>query len=101
MRLLPVFLLVLFSVVLTSCSTLPRSFTAENIMNVHQGMSSEKILSLFGKPKSIRSAICGRVPNQWKCTTWEYGKFPYDRAEFTFSGDHGSLKLNNYSIDRD
>ncbi len=91
---------------LTSCealpvSALPSSFTTENIMKVHQGMSSDEVLRLFGKPKSIRSAVCGMPPDQWQCTTWEYGEFPYDRASFTFSGEHGSYILNNFDVDRD
>ncbi|MBU1215044.1 MAG: hypothetical protein KKF58_01350 [Gammaproteobacteria bacterium] len=98
----------LMSLVLASCETipvstsaLPSSFTTENIMKVHQGMSSGEILQLFGEPKSINSAVCGRAPNQWICTTWKYGEFPYDRASFTFSGEHGSYILNNFDVDRD
>ena len=84
-----------------STSALPSSFTTANIMKVHQGMSSDEILRLFGEPKSISSAVCGSAPNQWTCTTWEYGEFPYDRASFTFSGEHGSYILNNFDVDRD
>lgn len=69
-------------------------------MKVHQGMSSNEILKLFGEPKSVSSSVCGRPPNQWTCTTWEYGEFPYDRASFTFSGERQRLKLNNFDIDR-
>jgi len=87
---------------LSSCSTLflPSTFTTENIMKVHQGMSSEEILTLFGKPKDFSVRICGQPPNQWTCTTWEYGEFPYDRASFSFSGNHGSLRLNDFTVDR-
>jgi hypothetical protein len=98
----------LMSLLLTSCETisvstsaLPSSFTTENIMKVHQGMSSGEILQLFGEPKSISSAVCGSAPNQWRCTTWKYGEFPYDRASFTFNGEHGSYILNNFDVDRD
>ena len=70
-------------------------------MKVHQGMTSDDILVLFGEPKNIRSAVCGQVPNQWNCTTWEYGEFPYDRATFTFSGDYELYILNNFDVDRD
>ena len=70
-------------------------------MKVHQGMSSNEILKMFGEPKSVDVAVCGMPPNQWTCTTWEYGEFPYDRASFTFSGKHNSLQLNNFSVDRD
>ena len=93
--------LLLVSCEAISTSTLPSSFTTENIMKVHQGMSSDEILTLFGEPKNIGSAVCGRPPDQWTCTTWEYGEFPYSRASFTFSGEHNSLKLNDFKIDRD
>ncbi len=100
------FLFIVVTLSLTSCATyptsaLPSSFTTKNILKVHQGMSSDEILALFGEPKSIRSAICGRAPNQWRCTTWGYGDSPYDNASFTFSGEHGSYKLNDFDVDRD
>ena len=82
-------------------SALPETFSTENIMKVHQGMSSSEILTLFGKPKNFSASVCGRPPNQWTCTTWKYGDFPYDSASFTFSGKHDSLKLNNFKVDRD
>jgi hypothetical protein len=69
-------------------------------MKVRQGISSDEVLTLFGEPKSIRSGICGRAPNQWACTTWKYGDSPYDNASFTFSGQHGSYRLNNFNVDR-
>jgi hypothetical protein len=85
---------------LPSNSALPSKFSTENIMKVHQGMSSNEILALFGEPEKIRAAVCGRPPDQWTCTTWEYGEFPKKRASFTFSGEHDSLKLNNFEVDR-
>lgn len=96
-------LLSLMSLLFASCaSTLPSAFSTENIMKLHQGMSSDEILALFGGPKSIRSAVCGRPPDQWRCTTWEYeyGEFPYDRARFTFSDEFNSLVLNNFDVGR-
>lgn len=112
MRLLTtIFLVCLVSLSLSSCvtlpnsttgsSTLPASFTTKNIMKVHQGMSSKEILKLFGEPKNIRASICGMSPNKWRCTTWEYGKFPYGHAKFTFSGKHNALILNDFKVDRD
>ena len=91
----------LISLSLASCSALPSTFSTENIMTIHQGMSSDEILTLFGEPKSIRVSVCGGLLNRWNCTTWEYGEFPYDHASFTFSGEHDSLILNNFDIDRD
>ena len=65
-------------------------------------MSSDEILKLFGKPKSVNSSICGGLRGKsWQCTTWKYGKFPNDNASFTFSGTHGSYKLNDFDINRD
>lgn len=102
-----IFITLFISMFLISCtelgikSALPDSFTTENIMKVHQGMSSTEILKLFGKPKNFDVSVCGKSPNTWTCTTWEYGKFPYDRASFTFSGNHDDLKLNNFKVDRD
>jgi hypothetical protein len=86
---------------LPATSAFPATFTTEKIMKVHQGMGSKQILALFGEPKNISAAICGMPPQQWTCTTWEYGEFPYGHASFTFSGNAGALKLNNFNIDRD
>lgn len=87
---------------LLSCSALPLSFSTKNIMKIHSGMSSDEILILFGKPKSISLAVCGsKSDNLWNCTTWKYGDFPYDHAKFTFSGEHGSYILNHFKVDRD
>lgn len=96
----------LMSLLLSSCADLPSSsalpskFSTENIMKLHQGMSSDEILTLFGEPKKVRVAVCGRPPDQWTCTTWEYGNPPYDSASFTFNGEHDSLKLNNFNVDK-
>ena len=85
-----------------SNSALPASFTTENVMKVHQGMSSQEILELFGKPKNISQTVCGGDTGRtWTCTTWEYGKFPYGTATFTFSGNNDSLVLNNFKVDRE
>lgn len=78
-------------------------FNSENMMKIHAGMSSNQILQMFGTPKSVSQSVCGAATGRpWQCTTWEYGKFPYDRATFTFSGDKpGSLILNSFEINRD
>lgn len=91
----------LIPLLFASCSTLPSGFTTENIMKVYQGMSSDEILVMFGEPKNIRVGVCGREPNQWNCTTWEYGDSLYDHASFTFSGAHDSLILNNFDVERE
>lgn len=78
---------------LTACADL--TFTKENVMKVHQGMSSNEVLKLFGQPDSIDAAVCGKPPNQWNCTTWKY---VFGDASFTFSGERNHLKLNNFNV---
>ena len=93
--------LVIIGLILTGCATLPRSFTSENVMSVHQGMGSDEILRMFGTPKNVKQAVCGASTGRaWTCTTWEYGEFPYDRASFTFDSEIGSLVLNNFEVRR-
>lgn len=76
-------------------------FTTEKIMKVHQGISSEKILEMFGAPKNISQGVCGAsVGKPWTCTTWEYGEIPYEWATFTFFGNNSSLQLNNFDVHR-
>lgn len=96
MRFLFVFLFVGF---LTACTTFP----IEKVMKVHQGMSSQEILDLFGKPKDVSQSVCGaNTGHPWTCTTWKYGDYGYgDRASFTFSGEPGAFILNNFEFDRD
>ena len=77
-------------------------FTTENIMKVHQGMGSKKILEMFGAPKNVSQSVCGAsVGKPWTCTTWEYGDVPYNGASFTCSGDGGSLILNSFDVHRE
>lgn len=85
---------------LSACGTWPTIITSEDLMEVHEGMRSEEILSRFGEPKAVNNSTCGMPPNQWSCTTWEYGEYPYDEASFTFREESGSLILNNYNMKR-
>lgn len=93
------FLIFGVTIFLSSCSTLPTTFTTENIMKVHQGMNSDEVRDLFGDPMNVNIDVCGRPPNQWTCTTWKYGDSGYDSASFTFSGKHNALKLNSFNVD--
>lgn len=109
---LTLFFYFLISISLSSCVTSPTSslstsalpplFTTENILKVHKGMSSKKILALFGEPNNFDASTCGGLfgSKRWSCTTWEYGKYANGYAKFVFSGEHNSLKLNNFKIDR-
>lgn len=96
-------LLIFILSIASSCSTFSSKFTNEKIMQINQGMESQKIVELFGQPKDIRQAICGSsVGKPWTCVTWEYGGYDEDRASFTFSKlEDGTLLLNNFNIDRE
>lgn len=93
-----VFIALVSLLVIYGCSTLPQTFTSQNIMKIQQGMKSEEILKMFGEPKSIDQGICGKGEGRWTCTTWKYGEFLEQNASFTFSGDSGSYLLNNFTI---
>lgn len=95
MRFLLLFLFVGF---LTACTTFP----TEKVMKVHQGMSSQEILEMFGPPKSVSQSVCGAgIGEPWNCTTWEYEHyFSDDTATFTFSGEPDALVLNSFKFDR-
>lgn len=101
-------LLFLFVLTLSSCaemnsqSTTSNTFSTQNVMKVHIGMSSKEIIDLFGEPKSISQSICGAsTGHPWSCINWEYGKYPDDRATFTFDATNpDKVILNNFKIDR-
>ena len=92
------------SVALTGCDTtqeMALSANAENVMKIHEGMASNKILEMFGTPDSVSQSVCGAaVGRTWTCTTWGYGQAYHEWATFTFSGSSGSLILNNYEVHR-
>jgi hypothetical protein len=76
-------------------------FTSENVLKVHQGMTSNSILKMFGAPKNVSQAVCGGlIGKQWACTTWEYGDVPYEWASFTFASRNGAFILNNFDVHR-
>ncbi len=95
----PLITIVLFA--LSGCATLPDTSTTKNVMKIHQGMDSAEIIKIFGYPKNIDISVCGKIPNQWNCTTWEYGDRAYENAKFVFQGDKGNLVVNNFRVDRD
>ncbi len=71
-------------------------------MKTHSDMSSDKIIELYGNPKSIKVVTCGsKTDSPWGCTIWEYGDFSYEYATFYFRGRHGSYILNHFVINRD
>jgi len=91
---------------LTGCETvstfssLPKGFTTKNVMSIEPGMPSTKILELFGNPINIKVSGCGKQPDIWTCTLWEYGDWPYENARFYFQRQQDLLILNHFSVDR-
>lgn len=105
-----------FGLFMSSCSTfehegaseskttsyLPKTFTSENLITTHIGMTSDEVIKRYGEPKDISQTVCGseEVGGTWTCTTWKYGNPPYDNASFTFGEEGGALVINNFDIDR-
>lgn len=91
-----------FDIDIQGDGSLPETFTSENVMKVRPGTRSKEILKVFGAPKSVSQSVCGAGTGKtWICTTWEYGDFPYQRANFTFSGEPATLILNDFKVDKD
>jgi hypothetical protein len=93
--------MIVFLFAISGCVSLPETFTTKNVMKIHQGMNSDEIINMFGHPKNIDISVCGKFPNQWNCTSWEYGDRVYDNAKFVFQNDEGKLVLNSFRVDRD
>jgi hypothetical protein len=93
--------MIVFLFAISGCVSLPETFTTKNVMKIHQGMNSDEIIKMFGHPKNIDISVCGKFPNQWNCTSWEYGDRVYDNAKFVFQNDEGKLVLNSFRVDRD
>ena len=91
-----------FSLEMQPTVHLPKTFTSENILTTHMGMKSDDVLKMYGEPKNISQSVCGNEKNggRWNCTTWEYGKSPYDNSSFTFSEKDGVLLVNSFDIER-
>lgn len=81
---------------------LPKTFTDENVLVTHIGMSSDEVIKMYGDPKNISQSVCGGATTggTWQCTTWEYGKSPYDNATFTFAEREGARVINSFDIER-
>ena len=94
----------LVSLFLCSCVS---TWSAKDVMNIRQGMTSTQIQEIFGDPDDIKVTTCGTgVGKGWTCTIWQYGNlvnhhmYGTGYASFTFAEDYGVLYLNNYDIDR-
>ena len=101
MKKITTLLMIVFLFAISGCVSLPETFTTKNVMKIHQGMNSDEIIKMFGHPKNIDISVCGKFPNQWNCTSWEYGDRVYDNAKFVFQNDEGKLVLNSFRVDRD
>lgn len=104
-------LLLIFGLLFTSCSSLetgsstrylPDTFTTENLLSTYMGMTSDEVLGLYGEPKNINQSMCGSDTEggAWSCTTWEYGRFPYDRARIVFNSNDEIMTINHFNITR-
>ena len=93
-----ILLSLLFIATTSACTT----FSTDKVLKVRQGMTSQDIIKMFGKPRNVSQAVCGSsVGEPWTCTTWEYGYSEMgESAKFTFSGESENLILNSFSFNR-
>lgn len=92
---LGLFAAIIVPMALAACTV--SRFTTSNIMQVHEGMTSAEVRSLFGDPTNIRSSNCSF---KYTCRIWEYDSPDVD-AQFEFESKEQSWILKDFDIRRD
>ena len=98
----------LISLIFASCTTAELNsltfnsrFPTEKVMKLESGMSSDKIVEMFGNPDDVSISMCGKNHGKpWRCTFWEYGEYGSGYASFIFQKIDGKLILNSFDVDR-
>ena len=85
------------------------AFTADRVLGLQTGMTTDQVISLFGRPDRTRVMTCGtKTDSPWQCLMWEYdmGQHPQGRYRhsnninrFTFYAELSPPRLNNWTID--
>lgn len=85
------------------------SFTADRVLALKIGMTTDEVVAVFGRPDRTRVMTCGsQTPSPWQCLIWEYDMGPHPRGRYqsisntnrlTFSVDGNAPRLNNWDID--
>ena len=85
------------------------TFTADRVLGLKVGLSTDSIITLFGRPDRTRAMTCGtQTPSPWQCLVWEYDMGSDPRGRFqtlgntnrlTFSAELTPPSLNNWTID--
>ena len=94
-----------------ACATagLHPAFTADRVLGLKVGMTSDSVVSLFGRPDRTQVMTCGtQTPKPWQCLIWEYdmgknsrGRYQYssNTNRLTFSVEFSPPRLNSWTID--
>lgn len=87
-----------------------KSFTGANVMGLKVGLTTDEVVSVFGKPTRIRSLTCGGATQrgEWSCLVWEYDvEESYDGSittmktnTFTFNSEFNPPRLNDWKIEK-
>ena len=85
------------------------TFTGDRVLGLKVGMTTDSIVSLFGRPDRTQVMTCGsQTPSPWQCLIWEYDMGPHPRGRYqyssntnrlTFSAEFSPPRLNNWTID--
>ena len=93
------------------CATagLHPAFTADRVLGLTVGMTTDSVISLFGRPDRTQVMTCGtQTPSPWQCLIWEYDMGSHSRGRYqssnntnrlTFSVTSSPPRLNNWTID--
>ena len=86
------------------------TFTGANVMGLKVGLTTDEIVSVFGKPTRVKSLTCGGATQrgEWSCLIWEYDvEESYDgfittkkTNTFRFNGEFNPPRLNDWQIEK-
>lgn len=85
------------------------AFTADKVLGLKVGLTTDQVVSLFGNPDRTQGTTCGtQTPSPWQCLIWEYDLGPHPRGRFQhssninrmyFSAEENPPRLNSWNID--
>jgi hypothetical protein len=77
------------------------AFTADQVLGLEVGMTTDSVVSLFGRPDRTEVTTCGSATKSpWRCLIWEYDMGSYKTNRLTFSAESSPPRLNNWTIDK-
>ncbi len=71
------------------------AFTADRVLGLKVGMSTDSVISLFGRPDRTEVMTCGsQTPSPWQCLIWEYDMGSHPRGRYQYSSNTNRLTFS-------